>query len=270
MQRSSEWRAGLPVLTSPRVVLRELQARDAASLLSMLARPAVEEFLSLGPQTLEEFQQFIVWTQQERQAGRRVSFGLVPSGQETAVGLFQLSKLERDFQLTEWGFALGPRFWGTGLFLESARLVVDFAFNNLGIHRLEARAACDNARGNAALRKLGAVPEGILRKCCECDGEYRDHVMWSILAEDWQRIDAGRETVKRQHVDTRTAARELGSSFVLGAAASPRGSGTRGVPRVDLEGSGRRTSVDEGSTSSAEKRRAAQADQRFRRPAHTR
>ena len=61
-----------------------------------------------------------------------------------------------------------------------------FAFGTLGVVRLEARAAVDNARGNAALEKLGAVPEGVLRKCFLSNGEYRDHRMWSILADDWR------------------------------------------------------------------------------------
>ena len=50
----------------------------------------------------------------------------------------------------------------------------------------EARAAVDNVRGNAALKKLGAVPEGVLRKCFLASGAYRDHVMWSILAAEWR------------------------------------------------------------------------------------
>ena len=59
---------------------------------------------------------------------------------------------------------MGSEFWGTGMFAEGARLVLDFAFDVIGVHRLEARAAVANGRGNGALRKIGAVQEGLLRR----------------------------------------------------------------------------------------------------------
>jgi RimJ/RimL family protein N-acetyltransferase len=50
---------------------------------------------------------------------------------------------------------------------------------------LEARAVVHNGRGNGALRKLGAVPEGVLRGSLLKDGKYIDQVMWSIVVQDW-------------------------------------------------------------------------------------
>ena len=64
--------------------------------------------------------------------------------------------------------------------------MITFAFETIGVHRLEARAAVKNGRGNGALKKLGAVQEGILRKSFLRNGEYLDQVLWSILDEDWQ------------------------------------------------------------------------------------
>ena len=200
-----EWWAGLPVLTSSQIVLRELQPADAPSLLSMLGVPEVQRHLSPGPTTLEEFQSFIVWVQRAREAGRYISFGVMPKGWESAIGVFQLWPLEPSFKTAEWGFALGRPFWGTGLFLECARLVAEFAFETLGVERLEGRASAENGRGNGALRKLGAMPEGILRKCFVCSGAYRDHVLWSILSEDWRRIKTGRDAVSVDQGDAALA-----------------------------------------------------------------
>ena len=113
----------------------------------------------------------------------------MPNGLSEVVGLFQIWPLEQSFRTAEWGFALGHPFWGTGLFVESARLVADFAFETLGAARIEGRSATENGRGNAALRKLGAVPEGLLRRCFECTGGVvRDHVLWALLDDDWRRV----------------------------------------------------------------------------------
>ena len=80
---------------------------------------------------------------------------------------------------------LGSPFWGSGLFTRAARLVLDFAFGTLGVRRLEARACAENRRGNGALRKLGATPEGVLRRSFLWHGKYHDQVLWSILDSDW-------------------------------------------------------------------------------------
>ncbi len=104
----------------------------------------------------------------------------------TAIGLFQVRQLEPDFATAEWGFALGSEYWGSGIFMEGARMVVDFAVETLGVRRLEARAAVANGRGNGALRKLGAVQEGVLRRSFLKNGLHLDQMLWSILKEEWQ------------------------------------------------------------------------------------
>ena len=194
---NSDWRQGLPVLSADDVTLRELRLSDAPSLLAMLTTEEVSRFISPPPTTVEGFERFITWTHAERQAGRYACFAVVPRGMDTAIGIFQVRQLEMGFAAAEWGFAIGSAFWGTGIFPSGARLILDFAFGTLGVHRLEARAAVRNGRGNGALRKMGATCEGVLRKSFLRNGEYMDQHIWSILAEDWTtlRRHAARVTI---------------------------------------------------------------------------
>jgi RimJ/RimL family protein N-acetyltransferase len=182
---STDWREGLPVLSGKGVTLRELRASDAPSLFAMLTTEEVARFISPPPTTVEGFERFIAWTQRQRRAGMYACFAVTLSGTDTAIGIFQLRELDPGFGTAEWGFAIGSPFWGTGAFMEGAQLMVHFAFETVGVHRLEARAAVRNGRGNGALRKIGAVQEGVLRKAFLKDGEYLDQVLWTILDEDW-------------------------------------------------------------------------------------
>jgi len=182
----SDWKKALPVLTAGSITLRELRASDAPSLLAMLTTEEVARFISPPPTTVEGFERFIAWTQREREAGNYICFGIVPHGTEHAVGLFQVRQLEPGFATAEWGFAMGSAFWGSGTFIEGARLVLEFAFEVVGVHRLEARAAVKNARGNGALRKTGATQEGLLRRSFHRHGEYLDQALWTILDTDWR------------------------------------------------------------------------------------
>ena len=185
-----DWKKGLPVLRREGVTLRELRSSDAASLLSLLTTEEVTRFISPPPTTMEGFDRFIMWTQREREAGRYVCFAVVPDGYDTAIGIFQIRQLDPSFDTAEWGFALGSAFWGSGLFVKGAELVLEFAFEVVHAHRLEARAAVQNGRGNSALRKMGALQEGILRKSFLRGGLHHDQTLWSILDEDWYRSKA--------------------------------------------------------------------------------
>ncbi len=187
---SSDWRQMLPVLQGNGITLRELRVSDAVSLFALLTTDEVTRFISPPPTTIEGFERFIQWAQREREAGRYVCFAVVPDGYDTAVGLFQVRKTDPTFGTAEWGFAIGSAFWGSGIFQAGAKLVIDFAFEVIGAHRLEARAAVENGRGNGALRKIGAVREGILRKSFLRGGKYLDQALWAILSEDWYRSKA--------------------------------------------------------------------------------
>jgi [ribosomal protein S5]-alanine N-acetyltransferase len=192
---TSDWKSGLPVMAGKNFTLRELRLEDAPSLLAMLTTEEVARFISPPPTTVEGFERFIIWTHRERQAGNYACFAVVPQGMTAAVGIFQVRSLEPGFGTAEWGFAMGSQYWGTGVFAEGARLVLDFAFDVVGAHRLEARAAVANGRGNGALRKMGAVQEGILRHSFVRNGQYLDQVLWGILAEDWRLMRLAQQPV---------------------------------------------------------------------------
>ncbi len=189
---ATDWREGLPVMGAARVTLRELKVEDAPTLFAMLSTADVARFISPPPTSVEGFARFIEWAIDERQKGTYVCFAVVPEGMTSAVGLFQVRSLDPWFGVAEWGFAIGSGYWGTGMFAESARRVLEFVFDTIGVHRLEARASVANGRGNGALRKLGAVQEGVLRQAFLRHGEYQDQVMWSLLADDWRTTRIGR------------------------------------------------------------------------------
>src|SRR5215831_6712161 len=173
----TDWTSGLPVLHGRNVMVRELVKSDALTLLSMLSTAEVAKFISPPPTTPQGFEKFIQWAIRERQLGNQITFGMVPEGYEHAVGLVQVRALTPGFQVAEWGFALGSPFWGSGMFLASAKMTLDFAFEHTEVNRLEARSVVQNRRGNGALRKLGAAQEGVLRGSLLKDGQYLDQLM---------------------------------------------------------------------------------------------
>lgn len=180
-------RARLPVMRSGKIMLREIEPSDAHALRAFVNCTDVTKFLSPPPDTVEGFERFIAWSRQQRAAGAQAACAVLVEGFDSPVGLFQLRQLEPGFGTAEWGFAIGSAFWGTGVFRTGAGVMMHLAFDVIGVRRLEARACVENARGNAALKKIGAVQEGVLRRSFVRNGEYLDQRLWTVLEEDWRR-----------------------------------------------------------------------------------
>ena len=196
-----EWTVQVPRLVGDLAVVREVVLSDVSTLFELLSDPAVTEHLSSPPPSESAFAGFIGWAHRQRAAGNGVCFGIVPHGLEQAVGIIQVRALEPSFFVAEWGFAVGVAFWSTGVFIAAANLVAQFAFETLKVNRLEARAVSQNARGQAALQKLGARPEAALSRAFRKGARRDQQLLWTLREEDWRqrpllgrRLDAAQAT----------------------------------------------------------------------------
>jgi ribosomal-protein-alanine N-acetyltransferase len=183
---SSDWQQALPVLQGTGFQLRELRASDAASLFTLLTSEEVARFITAPPTSVAGFERFIEYALRRQSQGEFLCFAVVPEGLDAAVGIFQVRALDAQFSTAEWGFALGSDYWGRGLFTQAARMVMAFAFEQIGVNRLEARALAANDRANGALRKVGARQEAVLRQSMPKDGCLHDEHLWAIVETDWR------------------------------------------------------------------------------------
>jgi RimJ/RimL family protein N-acetyltransferase len=181
----SDWRTGLPPLTARQVSLREPVAQDLGSLVDLLSVADATRF-GMDEQGREmTVQRLIERAARDRAAGLSFTYVITTGTGRPPVGLIQVRRLDPAFEVGEWECTVAPSARGTGVFVESVRLIGSFAFGPVGVRRLETRVLLQNGRGNTALRKLGAVQEGILRRSIRRNGEYVDQVLWSLLKEDW-------------------------------------------------------------------------------------
>ena len=182
---AAPWRNELPPLTGRTVLLREPTSQDLGPLVDLLSLGDATRFGLDEPVSEVGVQELIERFARERAAGLAFTYVITLATARTIVGLAQVRQLDPSFEAAEAECTIAPSSRGSGIFVEAARLVGSFAFGTLGTHRLESRVLLQNGRANGALRKLGAVQEGILRRSIRSAGEYFDQVLWSILKEDW-------------------------------------------------------------------------------------
>jgi RimJ/RimL family protein N-acetyltransferase len=179
------WRSELPTLSGRVVTLREVAAQDLGPLVDLLALGDATRFGIDEPVTDVGVQELIERAPRERASGLAFTYVVTLTAARMVAGLIQVRQLDPAFEAAEWECTIAPSSRGSGMFMEAARLVGSLTFGPVGAHRLEARVLMQNGRANGALRKLGAVQEGVLRRSIRRGGDYFDQVLWSLLKEDW-------------------------------------------------------------------------------------
>jgi len=179
------WRSELPVLTGRAVTLREVVAQDLGPVVDLLSLADATRFGIDTAVSDVAVQEVIDRAAGDRTVGKAFTYSVLLNASRALIGLAQVRQLDPVFEGAEWELTIAPSSRGTGVFLESARLIGSFTFGTIGTHRLEARVLLQNGRANGALRKLGAVQEGVLRRSLRSNGQYFDQVLWSLLKEDW-------------------------------------------------------------------------------------
>jgi RimJ/RimL family protein N-acetyltransferase len=116
---------------------------------------------------------------------------LGPAG--TVVGTSSLGEWDLTNERVHLGWtAYGPRWWGGVVNAESKLLLLGHAFDHCGFGRVKIQTDGINVRSQAAIARLGASREGVLRRHTRrADGTFRDTVVFSVLREEWPDVRAG-------------------------------------------------------------------------------
>ena len=221
-----DWWVQVPVLSGQSIRLREVEAADAAALLELFSDPLVNRHLYPPPASLTKFEGFIEWAQRQRGVAKCVCFVVVPIGLQQPIGLFQLRALDGQFHVAEWGFAMAPSFWSTGLFEEAATLVAEFAFA-IGVKRIEARAVVENGRANRALEKIGAKGEALLRKAFK---HSEPQFLWAIVSDEW----SAPKTPPTSPFEAARMRAQIAKAVARDADCAPHGKASVGAPAVSV------------------------------------
>ena len=103
------------------------------------------------------------------------------------LGQISFSDISRGpFQSAYIGYWIGRAHGGRGLMTEALVLAVDFAFQDLNLHRLEANIRPTNAASLALVERCGFQREGYARRLLRIAGRWHDHERWAVISEDWR------------------------------------------------------------------------------------
>jgi len=175
------------VLETHRVQLRLMQVDDYESLQSLTQSAELWKYFTKNLADPNELMQWIQDAVQERVQLKRVPFVVIDKDEQKICGSTSFGNISFYDQRIEIGWTwLGEGFRGTGVNRQAKFSLFSYAFEVLKMERVEIKTDNLNERSKAALRKIGAFEEGILRShMLMHDKRRRDSVYFSILKDEW-------------------------------------------------------------------------------------
>ena len=135
--------------------------------------------------TESSFRARVIRNEQEFSSGQAVPLFVFERAEKTLLGGLTVGYIRRGAaQCCMIGYWMGERHAGQGHMFGALKLVIPYIFSSLQLHRIEAACIPDNTRSIRLLEKAGFQREGYLREYLKINGEWRDHVMFSLLAAD--------------------------------------------------------------------------------------
>jgi ribosomal-protein-alanine N-acetyltransferase len=174
----------LPILTTERLVLRELRRSDAEHVFAMRSDPMVMQHVNRPlAKTMEDATALIELITTTVAANDAVQWAITVKGDDTLIGLIGFWRMVKEHHYAELGYMLAREHWGKGCITEAIAAVMPFGFNELGFHRVEAITRPVNIASIRALEKNGFVQEAHFRENIFANGAFHDSVHFGKLAQ---------------------------------------------------------------------------------------
>ncbi len=176
-------------LEGERLILREVREEDWEAVHRYASDPQVCRFMAWGPNTVAETKAHVQRCIEAARDLPRRKFSLAVTVKDTgeAIGCCGLVVSNAEHGEAHIGYSLTQQYWGQGYATEAARLLVEFGFQRLGLHRIFATCDPENRASARVLEKAGMQLEGRMRSHRLVKGRWRDSLLYAVL-EDEQRL----------------------------------------------------------------------------------
>ena len=166
--------SNIPTLKTERLSLRAMHPIDAEDMYDYARRPEVSEFLLWEPHPSVAYtKQYLGYIQSRYALGDFYDWAVIDRESRRMIGTCGFTRIDTANDTAEIGYVLNPDFRGRGYALEAAQKVIEFAFSELGVHRIEARFMEGNQASLRVMEKLGMTFEGYHRDAIFVKGRYR-------------------------------------------------------------------------------------------------
>jgi [ribosomal protein S5]-alanine N-acetyltransferase len=171
-------------LSGSQIFLREFSTDDLHDVMAVVGDDRVTESLSFDTRSRKEAAEMLNGIlSRAKQESRSEYYLAVSTLGNCLVGFARLGL--NGVQAAKLGYAIAAESWGRGYAIDAVGTLVDFGFRELKLHRISAAMGPDNTASIAIVRRLGMTYEGRIRDHVHTNGQWRDSLLYSVLADEW-------------------------------------------------------------------------------------
>ncbi|WP_262058047.1 GNAT family N-acetyltransferase [Streptomyces sp. STR69] len=178
-----------PVLTGEKTVLRPFTESDADGIRELIQDPEIVHY-TFEPSTELTPERLRSWYATRADQPDRLDLAVTDPATGELLGEVVLHEWDPTARSCTFRTLIGPRGRGRGIGTEATRLIVGYAFEQLGLHRIQLEVYGHNHRARRVYEKVGFVVEGVRREAQLRDGEWVDDVLMAILDHEWAALTA--------------------------------------------------------------------------------
>lgn len=171
-----------PALTTERLILRQLERSDGEEAFFLRSDIEVLKYLDKHPSpSLEETLIYIDRITKMINEGEAILWAITLKEETRTIGTICYWRIEKAHYRAEIGYVLHPRYQGKGIMNEAMKAVLNFGFNNMNLHSIEAKVNPKNIASIGLLEKNNFIREGYFKEDYFFDGKFLDTAVYSLL-----------------------------------------------------------------------------------------
>jgi len=183
------------LLRGERVWLTALERADAATMARWEYDTEYLRLLDASPAQPRSEEMIVRWIDSASKSTTDFTFGIRLTDNDSLIGWVQLDGVSWTHRTSYIGIGIGNRdFWGRGYGSEAMTLMLQFAFDEINLHRVFLSVFSYNERAIHVYQKLGFQHEGSYREHIERDGQRFDMLFYGLLAHEWRQRRAGSQS----------------------------------------------------------------------------
>ena len=176
----------MPEMESERLKFRSIKKKDVNDIFEYASDPRTSKFLMWDPHdSLEYTKKFIEIVLSNYKSGEYNDWAIIYKENQKMIGTCGFTNIDAENSNVEIGYVLNPKYWNMGIATEVVQRVVEFAFENMKVNRVEAKFLFGNDASLAVMEKIGMKFEGYNREALLVKGTYKTVGVSSILRREY-------------------------------------------------------------------------------------
>ena len=185
----------LPELKTKRLILRKMLVADTADMYDYACRQDVTKYLTWNPHPDRAYtKQYLQYLGSRYAVGMFYDWAVIYEPDHKMVGTCGFTSFNCSSDSAEVGYVLNPDYWGKGIAVEALLRVLQFGFEELKLHRIEAKFIEENKPSLRVMEKVGMTFEGICREGMLIKGKYVNVGICSILRSEWEALQKNQKS----------------------------------------------------------------------------